>query len=113
MIRDLIMMKSNHQGGAGRLLLLYNTHSRFFIDPIAIEAVRRRLNVGKPNFDAIYSLSPKPHGHALVWEIWPGQANPFHEGRSDADLAIGNFELVDLDKLIHSSRIPSSSQEQS
>jgi len=103
LVHDLIMMKSVHQGGAGRLLLLYNTHARLFIDPIAMEAVRRKLNVRKPNFDAIYSLSPKPQGHALVWELWPGQPHPFYERRSDAELAEGYFELIDLDDLIQSS----------
>jgi hypothetical protein len=110
LVHNLIMAKSAHQGGAGRLLLLYNTHSRFFIDPLAMEAVRRRLNVEKPNFDAIYSLSPKPQDQALVWEIWPGQAHSFHGRRSDADLASGYFELVDLDELIESWSAPSSDQ---
>ena len=72
LIHNLIMTKSAHQGGAGRLLLLYHTHARFYIDPIAIEAVRRRLNVENPNFDAIYSLSPSPGGQAMVWDFGPG-----------------------------------------
>ena len=110
LIHNLIMTKSAHQGGAGRLLLLYHTHARFYIDPIAIEAVRRRLNVENPNFDAIYSLSPSPGGQAMVWELWPGKPHPFHAERSDADLAAGYFELVDLDELIQSSSIQSPDQ---
>jgi len=106
LVHGLIQMKSAHQGAAGRLLLLYNTHDRFFIDPIAIEAIRRKLEADKPPFDAIYSLSPKPGGHALVWEVWPGKPHPFHEGRSDAELASGYFELVDLDELVASAAGP-------
>lgn len=110
LIHDLIMMKSAHQGGPGRLLLLYITHARFFIDPIAMEAVRRRLDAEKPNFDAVYSLSPKPGGHAVVWELWPGRPHPFFAERTDDQLGEGYFELVDLDELVQQSAGRSAAQ---
>jgi hypothetical protein len=62
------------------------------------------LDKDKPQFDAIYSLSPKPGGHALVWELWPGQPHPFYAERTDAQLGEGYFELVDLDELVETSR---------
>src|SRR5262249_9175101 len=43
LVVDVIKTKSAHQGGAGRILLLYTTEHGFWLDPITVEILRRSL----------------------------------------------------------------------
>ena len=89
---QLIVRKSEHQGGNGRLLLLYKTHAQFFIPPPVQELVRRKLDQEPPAFEAVYFLSPHDNEQASVWEIWPGAPHSFH--LKDGDEALANMRLT-------------------
>ena len=70
----LIRMKSDHQGGADRMLVLYNTDEKFFLPPPIQRAVGERLRAEGIRFEAIYFVSP--HLVALRRpgrrRLWPG-----------------------------------------
>jgi hypothetical protein len=73
---DLIRNKSNHQGGPDRILLLYKTDEKFFVPPSQYSAIRQELGATGIRFDAIYFLSPKSDGSAMILEIFPGVDDP-------------------------------------
>lgn len=73
---DLIAEKSAHQGGANRFLVVYATEHGFWLDPITIEILRRRLVELPPKFERVYWVSPHDQEQASVSEIYPGK--PHH-----------------------------------
>jgi len=73
---NAIMAKSAHQGGAGRLLLLYATEHGFWLDPMTVERLRRSLVVKPPNFDRVYYISVHSLEEGSTTEIYPG--TPHH-----------------------------------
>jgi hypothetical protein len=89
LVLDLVQMKSNHQGGAERMLLLYNTETGFWIDPITIEIVRRALARTAPSFDRIYCLSPHDEHEGIVSEAFPGRPHHIMGHQADEDLGSG------------------------
>lgn len=84
---ELIRMKSQHQGGAGRILVLYVTEQGFWIDPITVETLRRDLAGDPPKFDRVYYVSPHDLESASVTEVHPGKPHHFFGDESDEGLA--------------------------
>jgi hypothetical protein len=81
---DLIRMKSDHQGGASRFLVVYVTEQGFWLDPGTIERMRRMLADDPPKFDRVYYISLHGLQDAPVSEIFPGV--PHHTfGHMDLD----------------------------
>ena len=75
----LVERKSNHQGAAGRFLVVYMTEERFWIDAATSELVRRALKSQPPKFDRVYSLTPLGQKSGVVEEIFPGCPKPAFE----------------------------------
>lgn len=67
----LITKKSKHQGGAGRVLLIYTTEHAFELDDLTMELLKREFTKSPPQFDRVYNLVPVGD-FALVSEIYPG-----------------------------------------
>ena len=84
---QLIRMKSQHQGGADRILLVYATEHGFWLDPITIEILRRDLANGPPNFDRVYYVSLHDLQSASVTEIFPGKPHHIFGDKTDEQLA--------------------------
>jgi hypothetical protein len=84
---ELILSKSAHQGGRDRLLVLYNTEQAFWLDPVSIEKLRRKLSSAPPNFERVYFVSPHNLTEGSVSEIYPGK--PHHMFGELSDEAIG------------------------
>ena len=81
---ELVGMKSDHQGGEGRFLVIYNTEHGFWLDPLTIEGMRRALKETPPRFKRIYYVSIHDLGNGSVSEICPGA--PHHMfGEADLD----------------------------
>jgi len=84
---QLIRRKSQRQGGADRILVLYVTEHGFWIDPITIEILRRDFVAGTPpNFDRVYYVSPHDLRSASVTEIYPGKAHHIFGEKTDEQL---------------------------
>lgn len=83
---DLVQAKSAHQGGTDRFLVLYATEHGFWLDPITIERMRRRLVQDPPRFDRVYYVSVHDLESASVTEIFPGKAHHIFGDRSDEEL---------------------------
>ena len=83
----LIRMKSEHQGGDGRLLLLYATEHAFKIAPFPVEILRRTLAAQQPNFDRVYYVSLHDLVSASVTEIYPGKPHHYGGDLTDEQLA--------------------------
>lgn len=83
---ELIQSKSAHQGGADRFLLLYTTEHGFWLDPITIELLRRRLGATPPNFDRVYYLSPHDLDSGSTSELFPGTSHHFFGNLSDEQI---------------------------
>ena len=74
----LIELKSAHQGGAGRFLVLYSTEHAFKLtDPLTVEFLRRSLSASPPKFDRVYFLSVHNLGEGSVTELYPGKPHPY------------------------------------
>jgi hypothetical protein len=86
LLLELVRNKSDHQGGSGRLLLIYATEYGFKIDLITIEITRRALVSEPPRFERVYYLSCHDVIHGSVWEIFPGRPDPTFEGWPDEKL---------------------------
>jgi len=81
---ELVGMKSAHQGGEGRFLVIYNTEYGFWLDPLTIERMRRVLKDAPPRFERVYYVSIHDLGNGSVSEIYPG--TPHHIfGEADLD----------------------------
>lgn len=76
LLLELVRRKSVRQGGPDRLLLIYVTEQGFWVDPIAIEIMRRDLDRKSPRFERIYYVSPRDLTVGSVSEIFPGK--PHH-----------------------------------
>jgi len=100
---ELIMKKSEHQGGANRLLLIYKTHDAFFVSPPVQELVLRWLRKSNPRFDGIYYLSPHDSISATVFVIYPRNQPSMFVRMSDEELENSSLTLVDLDVLAEQS----------
>lgn len=87
---ELIRMKSAHQGGPDRFLVLYATEHAFWLDPLSIERLRRALDRDRPRFDRVYWVSVHDLTSASVSEIYPG--TPHH--------IVGNESDEQLDQMI-------------
>jgi hypothetical protein len=83
---DLIERKSAHQGGHARILVLYITEHGFWLDPIAIERLRRMLAEHHPRFDRVYYTSLHGVTAASNSEIYPGKAHHYFGDLSDDQL---------------------------
>lgn len=83
---DLIQGKSAHQGGANRFLVLYVTEHGFWLDPFAIERLRRLLAKRPPEFDRVYYVSPHDLESASVSEIYPGKPHHIFGDHTDEQL---------------------------
>ena len=86
LVEQLIHNKSGHQGGEDRFLVLYITEHGFWIDPITIERVRRKLLVNPPHFDRVYYVSVRDLNSASVSEIFPGKPHHIFGQFGDAQL---------------------------
>ena len=92
LVAALVARKSAHQGGAGRILLLYVTEQGFWLDPCTIECMRRTLAADPPRFDRVFYLSLHGLTEASASEIYPGTPH-HHFGRlSDAQLAAARVQ---------------------
>lgn len=96
---QLVYRKSRRQGGPERLLLLYKTSDFFFIAPPVQELMRRRLNAKKPNFDAVYFLSPHDLEQGSAFEVWPGKEHSMFRSFSDSGLSNLRMTRVYPDQL--------------
>jgi hypothetical protein len=83
---SLVQKKSIHQGGADRFLILYVTEQGFWLDPFAIEWMRRFLESAPPKFDRVYYISIHTITEASVSEIYPGQPHHWCAGKTDEQL---------------------------
>jgi hypothetical protein len=88
----LVAEKSAHQGGAGRLLLLYHTEYGFWLDDLTIELMRRGLAASPPGFDRVFYLSPFDAATGSAAEIFPGRPH-FIAGRMP-DEALRNARVT-------------------
>lgn len=86
----LVTKKSEHQGGESRFLVLYVTEQGFWLDPFAIEWMRRLLTAKAPKFDRVYYVSIHSETEASVSEIYPGEPNRHCVGKTDEQLAAMN-----------------------
>lgn len=84
-----IRRKSQHQGGKGRMLLLYSTEHAFKLDPGAVELMRRAFMADPLRFERIYFVSPHNETDGMAWEIYPGAEAPMFAGISDQQLGYG------------------------
>jgi hypothetical protein len=84
----LIDMKSAHQGGERRFLVIHATEHGFWLDPNTIERMRRAFQKSPPRFDRVYWISIHSLDEASVSEIFPGTP---HHLFSDADLDAGRI----------------------
>lgn len=82
----LVERKSARQGGANRFLVLYVTEHGFWLDPFAIEWMRRFLSSKAPHFDRVYYVSVHGLTQASVSEIYPGQPHHACVGKTDEEL---------------------------
>lgn len=89
---ELIHEKSAHQGGTDRFLVLYKTEYGFWLDPLAIERLRRMLAAKPPNFDRVYFVSPHDLENASVSEIFPGKPHHIFGERTDEQLGQGMYQ---------------------
>jgi len=81
---ELVVMKSDHQGGESRFLVIYNTEHGFWLDPMTIERMRRALQDAPPRFERVYYVSIHDLGNGSASEIYPG--TPHHIfGEADLD----------------------------
>ncbi|MGV7120361.1 hypothetical protein [Sphingopyxis sp. 550A] len=101
----LVEKKSGHQGGENRFLLLYVTEQGFWLDPFAIEWVRRLLTAKPPKFERVYYVSIHGLTDASVSEIYPGQPNRHCIGMTDEQLAGMNVRLPHPRELIRAKGI--------
>jgi hypothetical protein len=69
---ELISKKSSHQGGPGRILVIYTTEHGFELDGMTMELLRRECTKSPPRFDRIYNLVPVAQ-FASVSEIYPSK----------------------------------------
>jgi hypothetical protein len=83
---ELVQQKSDHQGGADRILVLYATEHAFWLDPMTIERMRRDLTKSAPRFDRIYYVSVHSLEQASVSEIYPGKPHHMFGGETDEEL---------------------------
>jgi hypothetical protein len=90
---EAIRRKSQHQGGSGRVLLLYSTEHTFKLDPGAVELMRRALIANPPRFERVYYVSPHDEMDGTAWEIYPGAEAPMFVGFSDQQIGYGNQEF--------------------
>jgi hypothetical protein len=84
----LVEMKSGHQGGDRRFLVIYATEHGFWLDPNTIERMRRAFQASPPRFDRVYWISIHSLAEASVSEIYPGKP---HHLFGDADLDAGRI----------------------
>ena len=84
---ELVHDKSDHQGGNYRVLLLYATEHGFWLDPITIEIMRRRLADAPPRFDRVFYLSIHDPKTGSLSEIYPGSPHHMFGEHSDDKLA--------------------------
>jgi len=89
----LVKDKSDHQGGKDRLLLLYHTEYGFFLDPMAIELMRRVLSEDHPRFERVYYVSPFMANVGVVTEIYPGTPHHIYRSWSDEQLRGGVLSM--------------------
>ncbi len=82
---ELVRKKSSHQGGSGRVLLLYTTEHAFELDDITMELMKREFAKIPPRFDRVYNLVPVGK-FASVSEIYPGAPHFALAEWSDDDL---------------------------
>lgn len=82
---ELCRKKSIHQGGPGRVLLLYTTEHAFELDDLTMELMKREFAKNPPRFDRIYNLVPVGN-FASVSEIYPGAPHFALADWSDHDL---------------------------
>lgn len=90
---SLIMGKSEHQGGAGRFLIVYATEHAFWLDPPTIEILRRRFAAASPNFERVYWVSLHNLKDASASEIYPGVPHHIFGDMPDEELLGGNFMI--------------------
>lgn len=84
----LVNMKSAHQGGDRRFLVIYSTEHGFWLDPNTIERMRRTFQESPPRFDRVYWISIRSLTEASVSEIFPGEPHLFF---GDSDLDAGSI----------------------
>lgn len=87
---ELVRMKSDHQGGVGRFLVIYNTEYGFWLDPLTIERMRRALNDAPPRFERVYYVSIHDLGNGSASEIYPGTP---HHIFGEVDLDAGRVTI--------------------
>jgi len=89
---ELIAKKSEHQGGNNRFLVLYVTEHGFWLDPISIEILRRRLINQAPQFERVYYVGVHDLQTASVSEIFPGA--PHHMFGEHADDVLEHMNVI-------------------
>jgi hypothetical protein len=87
---ELVGMKSDHQGGNGRFLVIYNTEHAFWLHLLTIERMRRVLKDSPPRFDRVYYVSIHDLENGSASEIYPGTP---HHRFGEANLAALGFAL--------------------
>jgi len=92
-VLSLIRQKSAHQGGARRILLIYNTEHAFVIDPITVECVRRSLLSEPPRFERVYSTSPEDALSTFTSELYPGSPHWYFGNLNDQQLMELNVSI--------------------
>jgi hypothetical protein len=72
LVLELIRKKSSHQGGPGRILVIYTTEHAFELDGMTMELLKRDCAKSPPSFDRIYNLIPVAQ-FASVSELYPSK----------------------------------------
>jgi len=93
LVEQLIRDKSAHQGGDNRFLVLYTTEQGFWLDPVTIERLRRRLGKDAPKFERVYCVSLHDIGSASVSEIFPGRPHHIIGDYTDERLDRQNVQI--------------------
>jgi hypothetical protein len=108
LLHALVERKSNHQGAAGRFLVVYTTEERFSTDSVTRELVRRALKSQPPKFDRVYSLTPLGQKSGVVEEIFPGRPNPILEKITTEQLRQAQANIVHPSDIARIERAPGS-----
>ncbi|WP_321870427.1 hypothetical protein [Burkholderia ubonensis] len=82
-----LVRKKNRKGyGSDVILMVYQTHDRFWVPPPIIRMMPELLKDDALVFDAVYAVSPS----GLVMEAWPG--DPDNQGpRGLGSTIVGPF----------------------
>ncbi|WP_247392503.1 hypothetical protein Q2T91_16620 [Ralstonia pseudosolanacearum] len=68
---ELVQQKNSRGYGNGVILLVYQTHDRFFVPPPIVRTMPVLLKDAGLAFEAVYAVSPS----GLVVEAWPGDVD--------------------------------------